>query len=190
MSKSNIVIYNIPELFYIIDEINKEDIFKSYKFYYSQNISELSKKFEKNLIITNKKISELKGFNNLVISKWPIKISNLLEKINISLLKFQYSVQSDFEVNDYKLDLNSRTFSKNKDYLKLTQKETEIILFLLKKNKSVSIIDLQKNVWGYNSKLETHTVETHIYRLRKKILNKFKNENFIVSSDNGYKIKK
>jgi len=191
MIKPNILIYNLPDLFHILDELKKEDLFNIYNISFINNLENLSKiKIENYLIITNKKSNELKKFNNLIISKWPFKIENLVDKINISLLKFKYLEQSDLEINNYKLNLNSRTLSKDKINLKLTQKETEIILFLFKNSKSVSIINLQKHVWGYNSKLETHTVETHIYRLRKKILNKFHNENFIISTDDGYKIKK
>ena len=72
--------------------------------------------------------------------------------------------------------------------LKLTEKESKVILFLFKSNKPVNVDQLQSEVWGFNSKLETHTVETHIYRLRKKINNKFKDENFIISKKNGYQI--
>ena len=58
-----------------------------------------------------------------------------------------------------------------------------------KANKPVNIEELQKNVWSYQSDIETHTVETHIYRLRKKILNTFKDSEFIISKKNGYQIK-
>ena len=68
------------------------------------------------------------------------------------------------------------------------KKEVKIINYLNKLSKSVSIDELQLEVWGYHSKLETHTVETHIYRLRKKVLNKFNNENFIISKKDGYQI--
>ena len=64
------------------------------------------------------------------------------------------------------------------------------IIYLLKANKPVKIRELQSNVWGYQSQLETHTVETHIYRLRKKISKVFKDENFILSKDDGYEINK
>ena len=73
--------------------------------------------------------------------------------------------------------------------LKLTEKEIKIILYLSEKQKPVSIEELQKNVWKYHSELETHTVETHIYRLRKKILKYFDDKNFIISKKNGYQIK-
>ena len=63
-------------------------------------------------------------------------------------------------------------------------------MYLFKSVKSVNIDELQSKVWRYQSQLETHTVETHIYRLRKKILNVFGDENFIISNKNGYEIKK
>jgi len=73
--------------------------------------------------------------------------------------------------------------------LKLTEKEINIINYLSKSNKPVSIDELQKKVWSYQSDIETHTVETHIYRLRKKILNSFNDNEFIISKKNGYQIK-
>ena len=76
----------------------------------------------------------------------------------------------------------------NSKKLKLTEKEINTITYLIKKNESVSINELQKNVWSYQSDIETHTVETHIYRLRKKISITFKNDEFIVSKKNGYQI--
>ena len=77
---------------------------------------------------------------------------------------------------------------KNDIVISLTEMEINLILFLKKSNKPVKIDELQKKVWEYNSDLETHTVETHIYRLRKKIKEKFKDENFILSLKDGYKI--
>ena len=72
--------------------------------------------------------------------------------------------------------------------MKLTEREIEIILFLNDKEKPQNINILQKEVWSYVTDLETHTVETHIYRLRKKISDKFNDNNFIVSSKEGYSI--
>ena len=77
----------------------------------------------------------------------------------------------------------------NNTQLKLTEKEINTIAYLSKLNRPVSIDELQKNVWGYQSDIETHTVETHIYRLRKKILNTFNDSGFIISEKNGYQIK-
>ena len=78
--------------------------------------------------------------------------------------------------------------NKDKVRLSLTEKEAQIITFLNKFKIPTSIIDLQKEVWGHKSKLETHTVETHIYRLRKKIEKKFNDKNFISSHREGYKV--
>ena len=93
------------------------------------------------------------------------------------------------KLNDYYLDLNSRNIAKKDKSLKLTEKEMDIILFLNDKKKPQKINILQSQVWEYSSDLETHTVETHIYRLRKKINNKFKDNKFIISTDEGYIIK-
>ena len=73
--------------------------------------------------------------------------------------------------------------------LKLTEKEVNTIIYLSQVNKPTSIEELQMNVWGYQLDIETHTVETHIYRLRKKILKNFNDKNFILSKKNGYQIK-
>ena len=77
----------------------------------------------------------------------------------------------------------------NNTNLKLTEKEIDTIIYLSKSNKPVSIEELQKEVWSYQSDIETHTVETHIYRLRKIILNYFGDNELIISKKNGYKIK-
>ena len=121
--------------------------------------------------------------------KYPTEIYSLIEKINIQLIKKKYNYQSKIKLNDYYLDLNSRYIVKKDKSLKLTEKEMDIILFLNDKKKPQKINILQNQVWEYSSDLETHTVETHIYRLRKKINNKFKDNKFIISTDEGYIIK-
>ncbi len=87
-------------------------------------------------------------------------------------------------------NINSREMSSNLNKLKLTEKEISSIIYLFKANKPVKIKELQSNVWRYQSQLETHTVETHIYRLRKKISKAFKDEDFILSKDDGYEVNK
>ena len=112
----------------------------------------------------------------------------LIDKININLLKQKYNFQSNININGYNLNFNSRTISKNNTELKLTEKEIEIILFLKEQKIPQNIDKLQKEVWGYAEDLETHTVETHVYRLRKKIIDKFKDGRFIKTFDEGYSI--
>ena len=123
------------------------------------------------------------------IPNYPITIDKLVEILNVNLIKQKYNYQSNIDIKDYKLDLNSRTITKNNQNLKLTQKEIDIILFLNGYEKPQKVSVLQNKVWGYSLKLETHTVETHIYRLRKKIKDEFKDNNFILSNDDGYFIK-
>ena len=102
------------------------------------------------VVISETKISEVQGDNNIILSKFPIKVFNLIEKINIILLKKNFITQSKININDYQLDLNSRALKIGKKKLKLTQKETEIIIFIKNSNrKPVSISSLKKNVWTF-----------------------------------------
>ena len=161
----------------------------NFKIIESLNIKNLNDKIKdsKNyLIICQKKVNNID--NQFVLDSVPIKISKLIEKINIQSLKFQFNEKSEFKIDKYKIDLNSRELIGKNNKLKLTEKEVNIIVYLSKSVKSVSIDQLQFDVWGYSSTLETHTVETHIYRLRKKIFKKFNDNNFILSQKNGYKI--
>ena len=139
------------------------------------------------MIISNKKISSFE--DQIIIDNYPLELLKLIESINIKFLKKKYSQQSDISVGQYKLNLNSRKISDKNDSLNLTEKEIHIIIFLKDSKKPVKISQLQSKVWGHNSKLETHTVETHIYRLRKKINDTFNNDDFIKSSKLGYSIR-
>jgi DNA-binding response OmpR family regulator len=112
----------------------------------------------------------------------------LIEKINIEFLKQQFNNQSELQINKYTIDLNSRELLLKSSKLKLTEKEINTIIYISKSNKPVSIDELQEKVWSYQSDIETHTVETHIYRLRKKILKTFNDNEFIISKKDGYHI--
>jgi DNA-binding response OmpR family regulator len=111
-----------------------------------------------------------------------------VEKINIEFLKLQFNSQAEVKIKDYTIDLNSREMLINNSKLKLTEKEVNTITYLSKSKKPVSISELQEKVWKYQPDIDTHTVETHIYRLRKKILNTFNDTEFIISKKNGYQI--
>ena len=139
------------------------------------------------LIITNTSHADIG--NHFILDNIPINIFKLVEKINIEFLKLQFNNQSQMKVNNYSINLNSREMLKNNTKLKLTEKEINTINYLSKSNRPVSIDELQAKVWSYQSDIETHTVETHIYRLRKKILNSFNDKEFIISKKNGYQIK-
>ncbi len=188
MSQSKVIILNLKGLYNILLELRE---FLKFELQYQESEKDLIAENKENihLIISNNKISNnTDNKNSIILTELPIKILDLIEKININLLKQKYSSQSNFEIKQYKLDLNSRIMSFQKKDLKLTEREIEIILFLNEKQNPQNIDVLQKEVWGYSENLETHTVETHVYRLRKKINETFDDSNFLVSSKDGYKI--
>ena len=188
MSQPKVIILNLKGLYNILLELRE---FLNFELQYHEGEKDLVKENNenKNLIICKNKLSNnIDNKNSIILTELPIKILDLIEKINISLLKQKYSSQSNFEIKQYNLDLNSRIMSYQKKDLKLTEREIEIILFLNKKKTPQNIDILQKEVWGYSENLETHTVETHVYRLRKKIKDTFKDDNFLVSLKDGYKI--
>ena len=191
MIKSYVIIYNQSSLFDILDEIKEILNFDLIQINSLEELENFKKKYHLNNLIfltNNKELHNKTGLKELIIEKKPCKLLNLIEKSNIYLLKNKYASQSKLNIKNFILDTNSRELIKGNFFLKLTQKETEVIVYLKNANKSISIQDLQKNVWGHTSDLETHTVETHIYRLRKKILNRFQDDQFILSNNNGYKI--
>jgi len=192
MIKQNLFIIKFNSLYEILDEIKENLSFKVIKY---ENIGEfiklenfdlknslfISESYQK--LLLNKNIDEknLLNFNN-----FPLQLNKLIELINIQLIKLRFNYQSKINIKGYELNLNSKFFSKDNLSLKLTEKEIEIILYLNDTKAKHDVLNLQKNIWGYSSNMETHTVETHIYRLRKKISNKFNDEKFILSHQNGY----
>ena len=184
MNNYNLVIYEFDELYKILVEI-KKDINLSFEKATKQKLPDLNSKT--NCLVFTKK--EIPGLNNqIVFNDFPIPIFKLLEKINIEFIKIKFHEQSDITIGNYNFNLNSRVMSFGENKLKLTEKEINSILYLFKIEKEVKIQELQTEVWGYQSQLETHTVETHIYRLRKKMKDKFNDEKFILYDNNGYYI--
>ena len=190
MNKQTILIYDFDTLFDILIEIKQNFKFDILKVKTKKELSDIDKNNLGNyLILTTSQNSSLFSSNCFIIEKLPIKINSLIEKLNIRLLKQKYNFQNDIKLKEYKLDLNSREISLKNIILKLTEREIEILVYLNESNAPQRIENLQKEVWGYASDLETHTVETHIYRLRKKIKEAFNDENLITSEKNGYLIK-
>lgn len=186
MNKQNLIIYKLKIFYNILKELESITNLLIFEASNEKQCLELQDKLDNHIVVTSQKNHNIsRAFN---IEKFPIKIFKFIEKINIQFLKNQYQEKSEINVGIYKININSRELKLNKDILRLTEKEVKIINYLNVSSKSVTIDELQLKVWGYHSKLETHTVETHIYRLRKKILKKFKNDNFIISKKDGYKI--
>ena len=183
MNKQTLLIHNLKTLYDILHEL---------KFLVNFNLKQINnnelkeKKFNStDLIISN---------DNTIIEKHiklhnkPLEITKLIDILNINFLKKKIEFQKDVKVGLYSINFNSRKMEKGMKSLNLTEKESKIINFLINSEKAVSVNQLQRKVWGYKSKLETHTVETHVYRLRKKISKNFNDNEFIKSMKNGYKI--
>ena len=188
----SVFILNFNSLYEILDEIKENLSFTIRKI---DNEEDFKKKFDLNrldYLIISKTDHKLLLNNNITdknvldLNDLPLSFKKLVELINIKLIKLKFNQQSKIIIKGYELNLNSKFFYKDNLKLKLTEKEIEIILYLNDKKIKHNVEDLQKNIWGYSANMETHTVETHIYRLRKKISDLFKDEQFILSHKNGY----
>ena len=208
MIKHNIILVECNPLYQILFEIKNNFLFEMKNFILKDlnkadltNSIILSKFINKDYLFKNKNIEQKKiifllkknenfeKIDNNQYVFYPLSIYDLVEKINTELIKQKYNDQSFIKILNYSLDINSRIISNASGSLKLTEREVDIILFLNDHKKPQKVNILQNQVWKYSSELETHTVETHIYRLRKKIIDKFKDDNFILSDENGYFIK-
>ena len=188
----NVFIVNFKSLYEILNEIKENLSFKVIKFENVDDFQIHNNLDTLNCLIITKSKTKLLLNNNITdknffdLNDLPLPLKKLLERINIKLIKLKFNNQSKIIIKGYELNLNSKFFIKDNLNLKLTEKEIEIILYLNSTKIKHNVADLQKNIWGYSSNMETHTVETHIYRLRKKISDLFKDENFILSHKNGY----
>ena len=196
MVNQKLYIINLSNFFDIISELkdhigfeiskfdNKEIFFDKYK---SESIST-----ENSILIVHEKEYNFfaKDINEDQIIKFkpPVSIFTFIENLNVKFIKKKYQDQSSVNVKDFFLDINSRELKKGKSSIKLTERETDMILFLNNSKKPVNVQTLEKEIWQHSLELETHTVETHIYRLRKKIKAEFGNDDLIKSNKNGYTI--
>ena len=192
MIKQNVFIVNFNSLYEILGEIKEDLSFKIIKYDKEVDFLKASNSDTRNSLIISKSNQKLllnkniKEKNLLNCDGFPLHLNKLLELINIQLIKLRFNYQSKINIKGYELNLNSKFFSKDNLSLKLTEKEIKIILYLNETKNKHDVLDLQKNIWDYSPDIETHTVETHIYRLRRKIDNKFNDMNFILSHQNGY----
>ena len=189
MFKQNIFLVNFDSLYEIFNEIKENLSFEIINFKNETDLVKAINLDKTNFLIILKPDQNFLQNDNisikniLHINNLPMSIDKIIETINTQWIK------SKFNIKSYELNLNSKIFSKNDVFLKLTEKEIEIILYLNSDSVKKNVLDLQEKIWGYSSNIETHTVETHIYRLRKKMNDKFKDKNFISSDINGYFIR-
>ncbi len=194
MVNQKLYIINLSNFYDIINELKEHIGYEISKFdskeiffdkYRSQNIS-----IENSILIVHEKEYNFfaKNINEDQIIKLepPANIFTFIENLNVKFIQKKYQDQSNVSVKDFFLDINSRELKKDKLSLKLTERETDMILYLNKSRKPVNVQTLEKEIWQHSSDLETHTVETHIYRLRKKIKAEFGNDDLIKSDKDGY----
>lgn len=186
MNSKKLIIYDNDNLFNILNEI-KENLNFELINANKDNLESIKKDLNSDFIIVSS--NEKNSFkHHFILNLIPIKIAKFIELINIKFLKNKFNLQSNVKINNYDLNLNSRQILRKNKKINLTERETNLIIYLNKSSSPVKIDELQREVWGYNNKLETHTVETHIYRLRKKIKENFQDDNFIINLKDGYKI--
>ena len=116
----------------------------------------------------------------------PISFTDLKNKIINIITSFEFSINSSLKIKKYMLDKNEKRLIKDNTYISITEREVKLIELLFKEKKSLTKNYILKKIWNYSETTDTHTVETHIYRLRKKIYNKFNDEKFILNFDKGY----
>ena len=184
MIKQNLIIYSNPILYDILKELEKEINYNVEQIFSDSELD--NKELSKCLILSSNQGN--KSLNEIILD-FPLKISKLIEKVNIQFLKIKTKEKSAVPLGKYEIDLNSRMLNLNSNSISLTEKEINLLIFLSKSKDPVSINKLQEEVWSYTNDVETHTVETHIHRLRKKILNEFKRDDFILSDKRGYYLK-
>ena len=187
MSTQKLIIYKFKTLYNILEELSLDLNFNIISVDDEKSLKDEVENLNHYLIISYKIFSNID--NQFDLDNTPINIFQLIEKVNIEFLKIKFNSQSELKINNYFIDLNSRELFMNNIKVRLTEKEINTIIYLFKSDKPVSVEELQEKVWDYQSDIETHTVETHIYRLRKKILTIFNDSQFIISKKNGYQIK-
>jgi len=141
------------------------------------------------LAINNSKKNNSKYKNELIEEiNMPFKILDFQKKIISLQAKYEFNKTSLINLGSYTIDRNERKIKKDNLELKLTEKEIDFLILFTTNNKPVNRDFVLKKVWKYSSKTDTHTIETHIHRLRKKILQKFNDKNFIKNDNSGYYI--
>ena len=176
-----------------VEEAISEELLKNYDVLIfhkdclaTDSFRKLLKNSQKVKILVSNEIGEKKKdyFNDIIFL--PIKISELNQIVESLVIKKNFNKNSSILIKQYTLDKNEKKLIKDKNYILLTEKEIQLLELFLNSKKSVSKNKILKEVWKYSETADTHTVETHIYRLRKKIKSKFSDENFILNNKDGY----
>ena len=138
------------------------------------------------ILASNSKGKGLENFDHVI--NLPTTLNELNKVVEQAAIKKKFHQNSSIKVKDYLLDKNEKKLIKNDKSIILTEKEIQLIELFSKQNEPLSKNLILSTVWNYSSEADTHTVETHIYRLRKKINKLFEDENFIINTKDGYKL--
>ena len=140
--------------------------------------------------LTNKtnNINVKTKFQKYELINCPFYLNNFIEKINLIYVKSKFAINSKVKLLNYTINLNAREIVAGQNKLKLTEREKDFLLFLKNSKKPQTIRNILESVWKYSKRMETHTVETHVHRLRKKFLDSFNDNNFIKNNKKGYYI--
>ena len=188
-SKFKLKFYDNLDLF-MKDAVNHEQLVI---FFITEADKKYYKKIENNsfpLLVITKSLIPRNILSNDFIEQLiiPFSILNLEKKIVSLIARYKFRKSSLINLRGYTIDKNERKIKKNNLVLQLTEKEINFLILFSQNDQPLSRNFILKNVWNYSSKSETHTVETHIHRLRKKFLEKFEDNNFIKNNDKGYYI--
>ena len=160
--------------------------------YHNQDIQNFKKIYDLDklqiikILASNSKGKGLENFDHVI--NLPTTLNELNKVVEQAAIKKKFHRNSSIKVKDYLLDKNEKKLIKNDKSIILTEKEIQLIELFSKKNEPLSKNLILSRVWNYSSEADTHTVETHIYRLRKKINKLFEDENFIINTKDGYKL--
>ena len=136
------------------------------------------------ILVSSSVKKNIDNFTDVLIL--PTKIEDINKIIEDTVSKKNFNINSSIKIKDYVLDKNAKKLTKDHLHILLTEKEIQLLELFLINPKSVSKSEILGKVWKYSVDADTHTVETHIYRLRKKIKTKFSDDNFILNDKNGY----
>ena len=156
------------------------------------HIDALRNKKQKRYIDNSNSINICAGIRNDLLYDFEasFELPTTLKEINAIAenvaAKKQFNINSSMEIKSYLLNKNEKKLSKLNDFIVLTEKEIQLLELFLNNKKPISKDNILSLVWNYSSDADTHTVETHIYRLRKKISDKFKDQKFILNNKDGY----
>ena len=150
------------------------------------NITSILKNIsDKPILLLQNKIDHKKiNYNEKILL--PTSFIDLKNKIIKIIAGYKFLYNSTVLINKYILDKNEKKLIKDNKYISITEREVQLIELLFNEKKSLTKNYILKKIWNYSDNVDTHTVETHIYRLRKKIYTKFNDEKFILNFDKGY----